>query len=82
MRKRPAGEEAGSSSLADLLGGWMFCFSGCSVGDPIAFGGLGDEVVGGQGERDCLVVVFVGVVIHPVDTRRAFFESDVGEFVE
>ncbi len=82
MRKRPAGEEAGSSSLADLLGERLFCFSGCSVGGQSALGGLGDEVVGGEGEGDCLVVVFIGVVVHSVDTGGAFFESDIGEFVK
>jgi hypothetical protein len=39
-------------------------------------------VVGGYGEGDGLVVVFVGVVVHPVDAGAGFSESYVGEFVE
>ena len=39
-------------------------------------------MVGGEGEGDGLVVVFVGVVVHPVDAWAGFAESDVGELVE
>ena len=68
--------------LTGFVGWCLFWFSWCSVGGQWAFGGLCDEVVGGEGEGDCLVVVFVGVVVHSVDAGGAFLESDVGEFVE
>ena len=48
----------------------------------MTFWGSGDEMVGGEGKGDGLVVVFVWVVVHPVDAGGAFFESYVGEFVE
>ena len=44
--------------------------------------GSGDEVVGGEGEGDGLVVVFVGVVVHPIHAGGGFAESYVGEFIE
>ncbi len=53
-----------------------------SVGAPFALFGSGDEVVGGEGEGDGLVVVFVGVVVHPVDAGAGFAEPYVGEFIK
>ena len=52
----------------------------CLDGAPFTFAGSGDEVVGGEG--DGLVVVFVCVVVHAVDTGVGFSESDVGELVD
>ena len=52
------------------------------VGGPFAFLGSGDEVVGGEGQSDGLVVVFVGVVVHSVYAWAGFSEPDVGEFIE